>query len=73
MYAVKYSGHGKIVLEIVAICTVQQILLMVFKGLSILDLCPVNMSIPGPRRGALQINPKIHSDNFLGNGSHDFD
>jgi hypothetical protein len=34
---------------------------------------PSKSRIPGPKRGALQISPKIHNGNFLENGSNDFD
>jgi hypothetical protein len=45
----------------------------VFKSLSFIGQCPVNVNILAPEIRALQMGPKIQNCHFLENGSSDFD
>jgi hypothetical protein len=48
-------------------------LYLVFKSLPFLGQCPVNLNIPAPKSGTLQIGPKMQNGDFLENGSNDFE
>jgi hypothetical protein len=45
----------------------------VCKVLFILHQCPVNLNMPAPKTGALQISPKTQNGSFLENFCNSFD
>lgn len=45
----------------------------VFKSLSFIGQCPVNMNILAPGIRVLHMGPKIQNCDFLENGSNNFD
>jgi hypothetical protein len=46
---------------------------LIFKGLSTIGQCPLNVNIPPLEIEANQMGPKIQSDDFLRDGYNDFD
>jgi hypothetical protein len=46
--------------------------LSIYRSFSVINGCPVNMSIIPPKIGALQMDPKTQSANFLQDSSEDF-